>query len=423
MFDALRRFVEEVSGAEVPDRNFGEEDYRLAAVALLVHVANVDGRVDLAERRKLQRIIKERFGLDASAAAKLTALAEQSDREAVDFYHFTSVLKRALDDGERLKIVEMLWDIAFADGAVHELEENTIWRIAELLGVSTRADGWEPSVKVGPDPQDAWSRTVERRVTLITGASGGIGADLARVFARHGHDLALVARRRDNLEVLADEIAAIGRPRPLVLAVDLAEQSAINQIAAALNAIGARPEILVNNAGFGLVGEALELDQAEQLAIIDLNIRVAMEMILRFLPAICKARGKILNVASVASYFPGGPRMAAYYASKAFLLSFSLALHQELGAEGVTVSALSPGYTRTGFQARAGLGADMGLTRFRGSSSMEVAEAGYAGLMAGRREIVPGFLNKLAVMLLPFLPKSIVLKLVSWLQQNRARLR
>ena len=138
MFDALKRFVEEVSGAEIPARSFDEEDYRLAAVALLIHVANVDGRVDLAERRKLQTIIKERFDFDATAAAKLTALAEQSDREAVDFYHFTSVLKRALDDSERLKIVEMLWDIAFADGAVHELEENTIWRIAELLGVSTR---------------------------------------------------------------------------------------------------------------------------------------------------------------------------------------------------------------------------------------------------------------------------------------------
>src|ERR1700730_8707716 len=115
MFDALKRFVEEGSGAEIPARSFDEEDYRLAAVALLVHVANVDGKVDLAERRKLQTIVKEWFGLDATAAAELTVLAEQSDRKAVDFYHFTSVLKRALDDGERLKIVEMLWDIAFAD--------------------------------------------------------------------------------------------------------------------------------------------------------------------------------------------------------------------------------------------------------------------------------------------------------------------
>ncbi len=164
MFDALKRFVEEFTGADGPTRTFDEEDYRVAAVALLVHVANVDGRVDLAERRKLQKIIEERFGLDASAAARLTAAAEQSDREAVDFYHFTSVLKRALDDGGRLKIVEMLWDIAFADGAVHELEENTIWRIAELLGVSTRdrvllrhkVAGETPPE---PDADGPWSQT------------------------------------------------------------------------------------------------------------------------------------------------------------------------------------------------------------------------------------------------------------------------
>ncbi|MBO0734123.1 MAG: TerB family tellurite resistance protein, partial [Methylocapsa sp.] len=121
-----------------PGRGFDDEDYRLAAVALLVHVASADGPVDLRERRKLQAIIKERFGLDSHAAQRLTAAAEQSDREAVDFYHFTSVLKRMLDDAGRRKIVEMLWDIAFADGAADELEENTIWRIAELLAVSTR---------------------------------------------------------------------------------------------------------------------------------------------------------------------------------------------------------------------------------------------------------------------------------------------
>jgi uncharacterized tellurite resistance protein B-like protein len=105
---------------------------------LLIHVANVDGQTDLAERRRLKTIIAERFGLDAKAASELITMGEQSDREAVDFYHFTSVLKRALDDDGRRKIVEMLWDIAFADGVVDEVEENTIWRIAELLGVSTR---------------------------------------------------------------------------------------------------------------------------------------------------------------------------------------------------------------------------------------------------------------------------------------------
>jgi uncharacterized protein len=265
--------------------------------------------------------------------------------------------------------------------------------------------------------QNAGAET--RRVTIITGASGGIGADLARVFARHGHDLVLIARNRAALEALAGEIAVPGRPLPLVLALDLLEPDAIRQIAAALKAAGVSPDILVNNAGFGLLGPAAGLDTAEQLALIDLNIRAAVEMTLRFLPAIRATRGKILNVASVASYFPGGPGMAAYYASKSFLLSFSLALSQELHSQGVTVSALCPGYTKTGFQTRAGFGADLGLTRFPGTTAISVAEAGYAGLFAGRREIVPGLFNKLSVLLLPFLPKSVVLGVISRLQQNR----
>ncbi|HEV7911227.1 MAG TPA: SDR family NAD(P)-dependent oxidoreductase [Methylocella sp.] len=258
-----------------------------------------------------------------------------------------------------------------------------------------------------------------RRVTLITGASGGIGADLARVFARHGHDLALVARSRAKLEALADEIAASGRPRPLVLVFDLIEQGAATQIAAALEAAAAAPDILVNNAGFGLAGPVAGLDPAEQLAIVDLNVRTLVEMTLRFLPSIRSARGRILNVASIAAYLPGGPGMAAY-ASKSFVLSFSVALSQELHSQGVTVSALCPGYTKTDFQARAGIGANMDLGRLPASTAMEVAEAGYAGLIVGRREIVPGSLNKLGIGLLPFLPKSITLAVISRLQQNRA---
>jgi uncharacterized protein len=265
--------------------------------------------------------------------------------------------------------------------------------------------------------------TETRRVTVITGASGGIGADLARVFARHGHDLVLIARSGAALEALAGEIAVPGRPPPLVLALNLHDPGAISQIVAALESAEVSPDILVNNAGFGLLGPVADLDVAEQLAIIDLNIRAAVEMTLRFLPAIAAARGKILNVASVASYFPGGPGMAAYYASKSFLLSFSLALSQELHAQGVTVSALCPGYTKTGFQARAGFGPDLGLTRFPGATAIAVAEAGYAGMIAGRREIVPGFFNKLSVLLLPFLPKAVVLAIISRLQQNRVPLR
>ena len=155
MFDALKNFIAEVAGAEAPGRSFGEEDYRLAAVALLIHVANVDGETDLAERRRLKTIIEERFGLDAKAASELITMGEQSDRKAVDLYHFTSVLKRALDNDGCQKIVEMLWDIAFADGVVDEFEENTIWRIAELLGVSTRDRVLLRQRVAGQTPRDA----------------------------------------------------------------------------------------------------------------------------------------------------------------------------------------------------------------------------------------------------------------------------
>ncbi len=136
MFDVLKNFIAELSGA--PEKSYDEDDYRLAAVALLVHVAASDGETDDLERRRLKALIEERFGLDDAATAKLIEKAEQSDRDAVDFYQFTSVLKRTLDDDGRLKIVEMMWEIAFADGDLHEFEDNTIWRVAELLGVSTR---------------------------------------------------------------------------------------------------------------------------------------------------------------------------------------------------------------------------------------------------------------------------------------------
>lgn len=260
-----------------------------------------------------------------------------------------------------------------------------------------------------------------RRVALITGASGGIGADLARVFARHGHDLALVARSRDRLEALADEIAASGRPRPIVLALDLAKPGSARAVAAALDAAGAAPDILVNNAGFGLIGSFADLDPAEQLAIIDLNIRSLVEMTAQFLPEIRKAKGKILNVASVVSFFPGGPGMSVYYASKAFVLSFTRALWRELRAEGVAVTALCPGVTTTGFQSRAGFGPETGLTYLPAQTAAEVAEAGYRALIAGRREIVTGLLNKFGVSALPFLPKTMILWVIARLQQKKRR--
>ena len=139
MFDALRKFIADVSSAPDGVPEFADDDYRLATAALLVHVANVDGRTDAAERMRLRAIIEQRFGLDRAATTRLIAKAEESDREAVDFFHFTNVLKRSLDDEGRHKIITMMWEGVFADGAVTEFEENVVWRIAELLGVSNRA--------------------------------------------------------------------------------------------------------------------------------------------------------------------------------------------------------------------------------------------------------------------------------------------
>lgn len=139
MLDRLRKFISDVSGlGEEATAPFAEDDYRLAAAALLVHVVNADGTTAAAELARLRAVVEAGFGLDEEATASLLAKAEESDREAIDFYSFTSVLKRMLDDDGRRKIVEMMWDVAFADGVVDELEENTIWRVAELLGVSSR---------------------------------------------------------------------------------------------------------------------------------------------------------------------------------------------------------------------------------------------------------------------------------------------
>ena len=181
-----------------------------------------------------------------------------------------------------------------------------------------------------------------RPVVLITGASGGIGADLARVFAREGYDLALVARSADKLEALAEEIEALGHTRPFTLSLDLSRPQACEALALALDEAGLTPSTLINNAGFGLAGRAAMLERAGQIEMIDLNIRALTELTLRFLPAVIAGRGRIMNVASVAGFLPG-PGMAVYYATKAYVVSFSQALSQELEGAGVTVTALCPG--------------------------------------------------------------------------------
>jgi uncharacterized protein len=257
----------------------------------------------------------------------------------------------------------------------------------------------------------------KRPVTLITGASAGIGMALARVFAANGHELMLVARREPRLAQLADEIAARGQPRPHVLPLDLTRPDAGARIVDALAAEGLEPQFLVNNAGFGLAGAAAALDRAEQLAMIDLNIRALTDLSLAFVDALARRKGGILNVASVAAFVPG-PGMAVYYASKAYVLSFTEALHRELAGKGVRVTALCPGPVPTEFQARAGQSIRE-FPRILTRSAEQVAAEGYRGLMAGRRLVVPGLPNKATTMLLRLAPRGLMLAVMDRRNQRR----
>jgi uncharacterized protein len=248
-----------------------------------------------------------------------------------------------------------------------------------------------------------------RPVTVITGASAGIGAALAEVFAAHGHETVLVARRELQLAQLADSIAARGAPRPLVVRADLSRTDAARRIGDALIANGLEPEIVVNNAGFGLVGAAAKLDRAEQLAMIDVNIRAITDLSLAWTEALERRRGGILNVASVAAFLPG-PGQAVYYATKAYVLSFSEALHRELAPRGVRVTVLCPGPVPTEFQARAGVTSKR-FPPFLTRTAQEVALEGYRGLRAGRRLVVPGFANKMVTFMARLLPRRWMLEL------------
>ena len=254
-------------------------------------------------------------------------------------------------------------------------------------------------------------------VTLITGASSGIGTELARVFAANRHRVALVARRGDRLEALATEIVAAGGPPPIVIPCDLEQSDAGDKIAAALAAEGVEVEYVVNNAGFGKFGHAVKIDRAEQLAIIDVNIRILTDLSLRFSESLIRHRGGILNVGSIAGFLPG-PGMAVYYASKAYVLSFTEALRGELGSKGVRVTALCPGPVPSGFQARAGFAPGFDSLVLNVSPS-NVALAGYRGLMANKRAVLPGLGIKIVPFLLRLFPRGFILAAVGKLQLRK----
>jgi len=257
------------------------------------------------------------------------------------------------------------------------------------------------------------------RVTLITGASAGIGTELARVFASKGHRLALVDRRGDRLTMLASEIVAAGGMAPILIHCDLEQPDACDKIAAALAAEPVEVEFVVNDAGFGLFGYAIELDPAEQLGIIAVNILVLTDLSLRFSDSLIRHRGGILNLGSLAGFLPG-PGMAVYYASKAYVLSFSEALRQELAPRGVRVATLCPGSVSTEFQARAGIKPGFEHAILNVSAS-DVAQAGYRGLMANKRVVLPGLGIKIVPFLLRLFPRGFILAAVGRLQLRKRR--
>ena len=255
------------------------------------------------------------------------------------------------------------------------------------------------------------------RVALITGASAGIGTELARVFASKGHRVALVARRADRLTALAGEIVAAGGAAPIVIACDLTQTGAGDKIADALAAAGVEVEYVVNNAGFGVFGKAIQRDRADQLDMITVNIRALTDLSLRFADQLIRHRGGLLNLGSIAGFLPG-PGMAVYYASKAYVLSFTEAMRAELAPQGVRVTVVCPGPVPSEFQARAGFapGFDSAILNVMPA---DVAQQAYDGLMANKRAVLPGLGIKIVPFLLRLFPRSFILAAVSGFQLRK----
>jgi uncharacterized protein len=231
---------------------------------------------------------------------------------------------------------------------------------------------------------------------LVTGASGGIGEEFAKLLASKGCTLVLVARSGDKLARLAESLTAAHRVQVETLPIDLSTASSAAQIQSFLESKKIEVDFLINNAGFGTFGPFVESDLQIELAQIQLNVTTLTHLTRLLLPAMVRrGRGRILNVASTAAFQPG-PMMAVYYATKAYVLSFSEALGNELRGTGVTSTCLCPGPTRTGFNERAKLGTGGMLSKK--SVMMDaaaVARRGYDGMMKGRRLVIPGLLNKM----------------------------
>ena len=244
-----------------------------------------------------------------------------------------------------------------------------------------------------------------KRVALITGASAGLGVEFAKALSERGHRLVLVARRKERLDQLAKEL---GKAR--AVALDLSKAGAADNLMADLQAHGEVVDVLVNNAGFGLIGKFAELDAKRERQMIDLNVGTLTDLCRAVAPQMIKRKsGAILNVASTAAFQPG-PKMAVYFATKAFVLSLSEALHEELKPHGIKVSCLCPGPTRTEFGDVAGFGGN-GLFDRVAMESPAVVRAGLEGLDKNKAVVVPGWMNKLTANSGRFAPRAVVRKI------------
>lgn len=263
----------------------------------------------------------------------------------------------------------------------------------------------------------AIDQTASREIALITGASSGIGLELARLFAADGYDLVLVARRNDALLSLAEDLDTQYDIGVRVLARDLNRSSAPHDIVEMMLADGIHVDVLVNNAGFGARGAFAELDLQRQMDMIQVNVTALTLLTRLFLPGmLARNRGGILNVASTAAFQPG-PFMAVYYATKAYVQSFTEAVAEEVASSSLRVTCLSPGPTVTEFAARAGTEGSKLLRRTSSMSAVDVARVGYQGWRKGRVLVVPGATNTLGSWAVRFLPRRVVRRVISGLNR------
>jgi short-subunit dehydrogenase len=256
------------------------------------------------------------------------------------------------------------------------------------------------------------------QTALITGASGGIGYELAKLFARDHYNLVLVARSADKLNQIAADLQGEFPITVKAVALDLSQQPAPQFLFYQLQREGIAVDILVNNAGFATFGEFATMPEEEILSQIHLNIAALTHLTRLFLPPMLARRsGKIVNVASTAAFQPG-PLMAVYYATKAYVLSFSEALANEVAGSGVSVTCFCPGATDTGFAKRAGTENTRLFKKIGAMNAEAVAQDGYSGLMAGRTLVISGTKNWLVAESVRFAPRKLVTALSRWVTER-----